>query len=149
MLPADSRVSELLTHVAQRLRSQGARMTGPREVVLRVLAANPEHLSAEQVHEQVTALDPTVHLSSVHRTLDMLCSLGVAQAVHLGHGATLFHLVEDDRHCHAQCRGCGQVVDLPASLLTPVADALSAASGFVLDAHDVALSGRCRRCAAS
>lgn len=143
---ADS-VGDVLAEVAGLLRARGERMTGPRRAVLSVLARQTDHVSADALVTLVAEQDPGVHRASVYRTLDALSDLGVVQHVHVGHGATTYHLVRpDDRHLHAHCRVCGSVRDLPSDLLDDVAAALARKYGFVLDAGHVALSGTCRRC---
>lgn len=137
---------DILDHVTTLLHARGERMTVPRRSVLLALAARTGHVSAEQVVADVAALVPTVHRSSVYRTLDALTAAGLLQHVHLGHGATAYHLVKH-AHPHAQCTTCHAVVDLPTDLL----DALTASAqdqfGFVLDPLHVALSGTCQNCA--
>jgi Fur family ferric uptake transcriptional regulator len=142
-----SDAEQVVAEVAGILRARGERMTGPRRVILTVLAAHSEHLGVEEVIEAVEHLDPSVHRSSVYRTLEALSQLGVVQHVHAGHGHTTYHLVRDQLpHMHAQCRNCGVVLDLPADLLDAVAARMSGEQGFVLDAGHVALSGTCQAC---
>ena len=84
--------------------------------------------------------------SSVYRALEALSGVGVVQHIHLGHGATAYHLTDgDDAHVHLQCRSCGAVLDLPAEILDPVA-AYVARAGFELDPTHTALSGSCAAC---
>lgn len=149
MTPPPPAEPPIIEDVARRLRARGERMTGPRRAVLRVLAERSEHLSAEDVVTAVTRLDARAHRASVYRTLEALSALGVVQHVHVGHGRTAYHLIEDDRpHLHAQCRDCGRVSDLPADLLDEVAARTRSTTGFTLDAGHVALSGLCQDCAA-
>jgi Fur family ferric uptake transcriptional regulator len=139
--------SSLMLAVRSLLHARGERMTRPRQAVLEVLAADRGHLSAEEVVAAVAARDSAVHRASVYRTLDALTQLGVVQHVHLGHGATAYHLLADERdHVHLQCAGCHAIVDVPLLVLSDVADELDAEYGFALDLGHVALSGRCRAC---
>lgn len=138
-----------MSTLAQRLHERGERLTGPRRVVMHALMRAPGHHGLEEIVELVHDIDPTVHRASVHRSLDMLCELGLVQHVHLGHGATAYHLVSDEGHAHAQCRVCGAVIDLPAELFTSLQAAVASSSGFQLDARHVALSGTCQDCAAA
>lgn len=122
-------------------------MTAQRAAVLTALARTAGHLSADEVHSAVAASDARVHPASIYRTLEALSHLGVVQHIHLGHGATAYHLIDDAQaHPHAQCRVCGTVVDLPVGLLDEVADRVAAEHGFRLDAAHAALSGRCGHC---
>ncbi|WP_137120353.1 Fur family transcriptional regulator [Segeticoccus rhizosphaerae] len=141
-----SRHDVLVQRAADLLHHAGERMTGPRRVVLQALAGDG-HLSAEAVVEQVKAIDPTVHRASVYRALETLSRLGLVQHVHLGHGATAYHLV-DEEHPHAHCLTCGRVIDLPEQPFRALAESLRDESGFVLDAGHIALSGQCGACRA-
>jgi Fe2+ or Zn2+ uptake regulation protein len=123
-------------------------MTRPRRAVVRALASRAGHVHAEEILTEVARIDPSVHRASVYRTLEALCAVGVLQHVHLGHGATAYHLRLDGRdHLHVQCHRCTTVIDLPVELLDEVASWLSRHHGFTLDAGHVALSGTCTRCA--
>jgi Fe2+ or Zn2+ uptake regulation protein len=142
--------SALLDAVAALLRSKGERMTAPRRAVLTALSSSSGHLSMEEVVAAVAESAPSVHRASVYRTLVALSELGVVQHVHLGHGATAYHLTgAEGPHLHAQCRRCGAIQDLPNDLLSEVARRMGAVHGFELDATHVALSGLCAECAAA
>jgi Fur family ferric uptake transcriptional regulator len=139
------------------LRSAGQRVTKPRVVLLAcIIAAGGDHLSADALQEQVADIDPPIHRATVYRTLEGLTTAGVLRHVHLDRGLTAYHLVDAPpstvhgraEHLHAQCSQCGQVTDLPAHVLGDTALRIRRASGFRLDASHVALSGRCKNCAA-
>ena len=102
------------------LRRRGERMTGPARPSSPSSRRLGGHLGAEEVVARVAAVDAGVHRASVYRTLDALCDLGVVQHVHIGHGATAYHLVQSgDVHVHAQCGSCGALVDLPRTCWRP------------------------------
>lgn len=146
--PTGQTPRELLESVATMLRAKGERMTAPRRAVLTALAQTSGHLTIEEIVVAVTQIAPQVHRTSVYRTLAALCDLGVVQHVHLGHGATAYHLTgASGPHLHAQCRECGRIMDLPTDLLTEVARRMGELHGFELDATHVALSGLCVDCA--
>lgn len=145
--PSGDDAADLTAWVADRFRARGERMTAPRTAVLAALASRSGHLTADKVVEAVAELDPSVHRSSVYRALEALVDLGAVQHLHLGHGATVYHLAPEGHHPHAQCRRCGQVFDLPPDSLDAVAAGLRARLGFCVDAAHVALSGVCAACA--
>ncbi len=149
---AESRSPEaLLERAAEILHRSGERMTGPRRAVLTALSelgAGGAHVSAEDVVERVRVIDAGVHRASVYRTLDALTRLEMVQHVHLGHGATAYHLV-DEEHPHAQCTSCGRVFDLPEEPFAELARRLRDDAGFRVDAGHIALAGVCADCAAS
>ena len=145
--------SALRDRAMELLRLVGLRVTQPRVAVLvRVLAAGDEHLSADELLDQVTADNAGVHRATVYRTLDGLTEAGVLEHVHLDRGLTAYHLansargVHGDPHLHAQCASCGRVVDLPAGVLGDTPRRVREARGFELDPTHVALSGTCEQC---
>jgi len=136
-----------LTAIRDRLNARGERMTRPRQAVLGVLAEDRRHLCAEEIVAGVAARDASVHRASVYRTLEALTHLGVVQHVHVSHGPTVYHLIDDDSgHLHLQCTSCGDISDAPSTVLLGVARDLDETSDFTLDLGHVALSGLCSRC---
>jgi Fe2+ or Zn2+ uptake regulation protein len=137
----------LVNEVTSLLHDRGDRMTTSRRAVLEALHGRADHLPAEEVLAVASARHPKVHRTTVYRALEMLTGLGVVQHVHLGHGATAYHLATTEGHLHAQCRVCGDVIDLPRSVLDDAGRAIEQATGFRLDPDHMALSGTCSRCA--
>ncbi len=122
-------------------------LTAPRRAVLSALRRHEGHLSAERLVTVVAGTDPGVHRASVYRALEALTDAGIVQHVHLGHGATAYHLADaEGEHLHLQCSACGAVLDAPVSLLGTVRRRLLREQGFALDASHVALSGTCEAC---
>jgi len=139
--------SSLLNEVRVKLHARGERMTRPRQAVLGVLTEDPRHRSAEEIVAAVARRDPSVHRASVYRTLEALAHLGVVQHVHLSHGATAYHFLTDHReHLHLQCTSCGNITDVPTSVLSSAARKLDETYDFTLDLGHVALSGQCASC---
>ena len=160
-----------------RLRVLGERVTPAREAVLHVIDVadrTDEHLTAEQIGERVTQLEPSVHRATVYRTLTSLTDAGVLSHIHLGGSATVYHLsvtpgepareagpaapaderpVSDappgDGHLHVQCSVCGRVQDAPVAVLDEAARRLRGELAFELDTTHAALLGRCSNCAAT
>jgi Fur family transcriptional regulator, ferric uptake regulator len=144
------------------LRAVGQRVTRPRVALLAcVLTSAGDHFSANELLERVSSSEPAIHRATVYRTLEGLAKAGVLSHVHLERGLTAYHLSDDTRravsehsmhgdgppHLHAQCTRCGQVVDLPATVLEDAEAQVRRVSGFRLDASHVALSGLCQNCA--
>jgi Fe2+ or Zn2+ uptake regulation protein len=139
-------LERLVARVAAVLHERGDRMTASRRAVLEALHGRDDHLSVEEVLAVAARTHPTVHRATVYRALELLTGLGVVQHVHLGHGATAYHLSTDEGHLHAQCRVCGGVIDLPRSVLDDAGRAIEQVTGFRLDPDHTALSGTCAGC---
>ncbi|WP_321575356.1 Fur family transcriptional regulator [Oerskovia douganii] len=143
--PGPGRVEEALGL----LRSGGHRVTEARRAVLEVLATGEGHPSADELCARVHERHPGIHRATVYRTVDRLTTLGVLTHVHIGGGATAYHLAAGSparEHLHAICDVCGRIIDLPGDLLDPVTTWLATEAGFTLAPAHVALSGTCATC---
>lgn len=145
MSPHDGATDDVVLRA--RLQAADLRATAPRLAVLTVLASRGGHLSAEDVVTQVADGSAGVHRASVYRALEALSDAGIVQHVHLGHGATAYHLADEvGRHLHLQCGSCGAVLDAPTAVVGTLRRRLLREHGFDLDAAHVALSGTCSAC---
>ena len=126
------------------LRVGGHRITRARRTVCEILAAAPaEHLRAADIGERAgTRLD----LSTVYRTLDALESIGLVEHVHLGPGASAYHVAPSSRHHHLVCEECGRAVDIPVGDLERAIESVTTAHGFAARSAHFAIVGRCEDC---
>ncbi|GAA2784296.1 Fur family transcriptional regulator [Crossiella cryophila] len=128
------------------LHERGLRMTPQRQLVLDAITALA-HATPEQICAHVRRITPTVNITTVYRTLELLERLGVVRHTHLGHGAPVYSLDEHE-HVHLVCHRCGRVDEVPCEALADLGEALRAAKNFRLDPSHLALSGVCGQCGA-
>lgn len=126
------------------LHQRGMRMTPQRHLVLEALRVL-EHATPEQVCKRVQETTPSVNITTIYRTLELLEELELIRHTHLGHGAPTYSLHEHE-HVHLVCHRCGRVDESPRAVMDELCGTLRAAHGFVLDAAHLALSGTCRDC---
>jgi Fur family ferric uptake transcriptional regulator len=126
------------------LHRRGMRMTPQRQLVLDALL-ELEHATPEQVCQRVQVRTPTVNITTIYRTLELLESLGTVRHTHLGHGAPTYS-VHEHGHVHLVCHACGDVIEAPCEVMDELRGTLRARYGFALDASHLALSGTCRNC---
>lgn len=119
-------------------------MTPQRQLVLDAVR-ELRHATPEQVCCQVREVAPTVNITTVYRSLELLEGLGLVRHTHLGHGAPVYS-AQAHEHVHLVCHQCGRTTEVDTELLAPVAERARAEHGFTLDATHLALSGTCRDC---
>jgi Fe2+ or Zn2+ uptake regulation protein len=139
-------VTRTVDDILGRLRNAGGRLTEPRRAVIEALLAVDDHPTADDLAAQVATTHPSVHKSTVYRTLDALAELGLVEHVHLGHGSAVYHLTGDDA-LHLMCDGCGAVTHVTSAVLDPSRTEIEQLSGFVLQPGHFALPGLCADCA--
>jgi Fe2+ or Zn2+ uptake regulation protein len=136
------------TEVITALRAAGHRVTPQRLLIHRALRERDRHVSADDVHDAVSAKLPALSLPTVYATLELFEDMGLVRRIDAGRGAALFD-PRSDAHQHAVCRRCGRVEDVEVDV--DVAPALAAArgSGFAPDAGEVVVRGLCAACRAA
>jgi Fur family ferric uptake transcriptional regulator len=120
------------------------RMTPQRQLVLDAVR-ELGHGTPEQVCRRVRATAPGVNITTVYRALDLLEELNMVRHTHLGHGAPSYS-VEEHEHVHLVCHRCGNITEVPCTMLNDLTQQLQEQHGFALDASHLALSGTCRDC---
>ncbi|HET9257033.1 MAG TPA: transcriptional repressor [Pseudonocardiaceae bacterium] len=117
------------------------RMTPQRQLVLDAVR-DLEHATPEQICEHVQRVAPSVNITTVYRTLELLEGLGLVRHAHLGHGAPNYS-TDGHEHVHLVCHRCGNTIEIPTEELNELSVTLRERFGFALDASHLALSGRC------
>jgi Fur family ferric uptake transcriptional regulator len=128
------------------LRARGLRVTPQRRLVVEAVEALG-HSTPEQICERVQQELPSVNLSTVYRTLELLEDLGVVSHTHLGHGAPTYHPASHADHLHLVCRRCGGVEEADLRHAGGLARGVAGEHGFVTDLGHLSLHGLCGGCA--
>ena len=132
--------------LADHLRGQGYRVTGPRQAVWEVLSAAGGHLTAEEVHVRTE----NVNLASVYRALATLADVGLVRETNIGiDGAARWEPAHSDDQFHLVCTGCGSVEHHGGDLVARVRQHVSTGHGFEVESIDLSVTGLCGRCSAS
>ena len=139
---------ERVDAVLQHMRERGGRITTALRAVVEVLDATDDHLTAQDIGTAVQAAHPAIHASTIYRALDRLSEAGMVSHLHVGHAPIVYHLGHD-HHGHLVCGRCGTVLDVPATLLRPVARQVARDYGFTVEPSHLALGGLCSGCAAA
>ena len=131
-------------------------MTVGREAIMNVLAKAQEHLSAEDIYMHVHSDYPSVGLTSVYRTLEVLVNMGLIYKFDFGDGRARYELAEgpkgEGHHHHLVCTGCGRVIDYAdfideeLALLKKTEAGLSGKYNFTITNHLIQFYGLCHHC---
>jgi Fur family ferric uptake transcriptional regulator len=123
------------------------RSTRQRDVIARVLDAAPGPLAVPEVLSRAQRDLPGLGIATVYRTLKLLTDQKRIHPVTLD-GETRYETAGKGHHHHFSCTRCGRVftlhtcpVALPSGTVYP--------GGFIVEAHEVTLYGRCPDCAGS
>lgn len=120
-------------------------LTRQREVVLRVIRDEPEHLTAGEIFDKAKQLLPTISFATVYNSLRYLMNAGHIAEISFGNGASRFDS-KITRHDHALCVKCGKLVDMEIELPSEITSFAAEFSGFQPESIELTLRGICPDC---
>lgn len=120
------------------------RETKQRQLTLQAVRAYTDHPSANQIYEEVHALNKHISRGTVYRNLNCLAEDGEICHVRVP-GADRYDL-RTDLHCHIFCTVCGAVYDAPLAYQAALDDQVAAATGFAVQRHRLLFEGICPTC---
>src|SRR5215471_13171245 len=96
------------------VRAAGLKLTPQRIAIVRELATDESHPTAQELFDRLQPSLPTMSFATVYNTLDALSAAGLCAALSLSPGPGRFdpNMVP---HNHAVCDACGSVRDVPAA----------------------------------
>jgi Fur family peroxide stress response transcriptional regulator len=128
------------------LKRAGLKLTPQRMAIVRELADDRTHPTAQELFERLKPAFPTMSFATVYNTLDALAKLRLVGSLRLG-SAVRFDPNTTPHH-HAVCDACGAVVDLPPAPASPaVVRDIQTTSGFEVRIEERTYRGLCGRCA--
>jgi Fur family ferric uptake transcriptional regulator len=131
-------------HLTEVLCNLGYRPTPQRLITLSALEDGEGQLTAEEIHNRVSARYPYADISTIYRNLKLLRNLGLVTQTGLGGGCVQYRLAEKGHHHHLVCRKCGGRLEWAEPLLGPLKEALLKGYGFQADLSHLAILGLCQ-----
>lgn len=137
----------LLDEFRRYLRDHGQPVTRPRDRVARVVLRSDEHLSVEQIHQQLVQQGESVGLATIYRTLELLEKSGLVRAHDFGQGFRRFEPNPGQgSHYHLICLRCGRVEEFQHERLERMLPIIADEHGYEAERHRLELYGTCRDC---
>ena len=128
----------------ERVRASGLKLTPQRVAIVREIASDPTHPTAQELFERLQKVVPSMSFATVYNTLDALASAGLCAALSLSPGASRFEPNMAPHH-HAVCDRCGLVRDVPQADASGD-EGLAPSAGFQVRAIERIYRGVCAEC---
>lgn len=129
------------------LKSAGLRVTAPRVIVLRALAARP-HAAADAIVAAARAELGAVSTQGVYDVLRVCGDAGIVRRIQPAGSPARYELRVGDDHHHMVCRSCGTVHDVDCTVGEAPCLEPSDRLGFAIDEAEVVFWGACADCRA-
>ena len=116
-----------------------------RDLVLQYMKQIREHVSAEQVYDDLNKDTKSISLATVYRNLNILVQMHeIRKSAH-----PIYGYVYDktcDPHDHLHCVICDQLFDFPIAYDMALDDTMEKQSGWQVYSHNTIYEGVCEHC---
>lgn len=135
----------------ERLKEAGKYLTKQRRLILEIIEDSAGHLDAEAIYMCGKPDDPTLSLSTVYRTLNLLKDLDLIEQRYFArdHQREHFESKEVPEHYHFTCTNCGRIVEFETSLVAEMQAELEMKLGLDVSHACVCFEGLCDECRAA
>ena len=126
------------------LRADGVRITRQRTAVLRGLAEADDHPDANELHRRAYAIDKSVSLATVYRTLGILEQRGVVHRHVFENAPARFETTDMPHHDHIIDIETGSIIEFRSEKIEKLQAEIAAELGYELVRHRLELYCRKR-----
>lgn len=127
------------------LRRAGFRITRPRRVILSILSDAGDHPDAMEIFQRASAIDASISLSTVYRTMKLLEAMGAIHRHAFDGGRSRFEQAGGEHHDHLIDIETGDVIEFHSGRIEELQDEIARSLGYDIVHHRLEIYGRKRR----
>ena len=129
------------------LNQKNLKSTKQRDIIFDTFCGlHGEHISIEDLLEQVRKVEPKIGYATVYRTLMLFVDAKIAAQRQFQEGQSLFELDTDDHHDHLICEKCNRIVEFENEEIENLQNDVAKNYNFTLTRHKMELYGICSNC---
>ena len=118
---------------------KGLRMTDQRRIVARVLSTTHDHPDIEELHRRVRKIDSRIGLSTIYRTVRLLCRKGIIEKHNFGVGRARLERTTDNHHHYLIDMYSGKVVEFRSDEIERLLKEIVSQLGYRIVEHRLEL----------
>jgi Fur family ferric uptake transcriptional regulator len=143
MEPTQPETQDAIDKIRLAAKQRQIRWTSQRQVIAEIFIDSGDHLSAEELHQRVRDVDPSVSAATVYRTINLLVDIGVAVKRNFHEASATFECTVGKRHHHHLINiETGEVIEFVSEELEELKRRIANDLGFDLVEHELELFGR-------
>lgn len=116
-----------------------------RDAILDIVKCTPNHLTANEIFQQVVKTIPKISLGTVYRNLKLLKEFGEIKKIIHGNRESRFDGMTEE-HNHFHCKSCGDLFNLSGSFSKEIEKTINKEQGLIVTDHRIEFYGYCKQC---
>lgn len=144
MISSEEAIEELKKIVKQK----GLKYTEQREIVLNILIHAEDHLTAEEVYNEIKSKDSdsNIGIATVYRALSFLEEVDLITSINFGTDGKKYESNAKSHHDHLICTQCGKIIEFLDDEIEKRQDRIAKKNKFKITSHSMQLYGVCSDC---
>ena len=133
--------------IAQRLRAESRKITGPRRAIIAVLEKQAHPLTIREIHAAIE--ESQCDLATIYRSMHLLETMRIVARFDFGDGVARYELVrheDNEHHHHLICTDCAKVVEIDDCFPEELEQKIATGNGFSEVKHKLEFFGVCPTC---
>ncbi|WP_375153640.1 Fur family transcriptional regulator [Arcobacter sp. CECT 8985] len=139
---------EVIEELKKIVKQKGLKYTEQREIVLDILINAEDHLSAEEVYNQIKEKHPdsNIGIATVYRALGFLEEVDLIASIAFGTEGKKYESNAKSHHDHLICTNCGKIVEFIDDEIEKRQEKIAKKNKFKITSHSMQLYGVCGDC---
>ena len=128
------------------IRSIGVKVTDQRMAILEEILVGADHVTAQEVFENVRTKSPDVGFATVYRFLRTLTDHKILSEVRMQGLPARYEWASKEHHDHITCTGCGKINEFESDEIEQLQVLIAKKLGYEMTHHILELYGECSDC---
>lgn len=144
----DNSYEEIIEELRKIVKQKGLKYTEQREIVLSILLHADEHLTAEEIYNQIKKDFPetNVGIATVYRALSFLEEVDLITSINFGTDGKKYESNAKSHHDHLICTDCGKIIEFVDDEIEKRQEKIAKENKFKITSHSMQLYGVCQAC---
>ncbi|MFT6089133.1 MAG: Fur family ferric uptake transcriptional regulator [Akkermansiaceae bacterium] len=126
----------------QMLRDAGLRVTPQRASIITILSETDDHPNVEELYEKTRALDDTVSVATVYRTMSVLENAGLVRKLVMDDAPARYEMMPHTDHDHLVDVDSGDLIEIPGTEIAELMSRVAAELGYHIVSHHTVIRAR-------
>jgi Fur family ferric uptake transcriptional regulator len=139
---------EVIDELKKIVKQKGLKYTEQREIVLNILIHAEDHLTAEEVYNEIKSENgaSNIGIATVYRALSFLEEVDLITSINFGTDGKKYESNAKSHHDHLICTECGKIIEFLDEEIEKRQDRIAKKNKFKITSHSMQLYGLCSDC---
>ncbi|MDF2677944.1 MAG: ferric uptake regulator, Fur family [Bacillota bacterium] len=132
--------------IEEMLKNAGLKKTKQRNLILEIIKSSSKPITAEKIFEIIKSESNNTNLSTIYRTLNILCEKSLLLKILKSDGTASYQLNDASHKHYITCCACQNSVLIDSCPIKDLSDKIVNETGYIVTGHSIELTGICPKC---